>query len=235
MRHPHLLMPLVVATMGLGSAAHAQTAQIPDPVCAIEIDGVSVATPVAQVRELWGRSGLPYTEEVGARAPGYPVLTQLRFNRDPQNPDRTAWGPLGFAYSSSTEGTVNLSRTETDTVRVIRKTGDRIEFWRLWSFADRVSARVAQFCNSGDARVSCQFEGTQIRYIRIVAPTDGTLPFCTYTLSLQGRGGQIYRSVVGETESDVVGDLQESVSLQVRPSKEQMRNQRGAPGRAPRP
>ena len=36
-------MPVVVATMGLGSAAHAQTAQITGPVCAIEIDGVSVA------------------------------------------------------------------------------------------------------------------------------------------------------------------------------------------------
>jgi hypothetical protein len=217
----------VVVALGVVDDAHAQAPPSRDPVCAIDIDGVSALSSVADAKAAWGRLGLAATEEVGSRAPGYPVLTQLRFGADPGNASAADQGPLRLAYSSQEGGRVSVSRAEADTVRVVRKTGERPEVWRQWSFADRVAARVAQFCNGNDPRVSCTFEGTQPRYIRITPPVDGTLPYCTYTLSLQGRGGKVYRAVAGETEADAVGDLQESLSLERQPPKDQVRGQRG--------
>lgn len=224
----YLAPVFLLGATALGVGAQAQTPPARDPVCAIEIDGVSALSSATDAKAAWGRLGLASTEEVGARAAGYPVLTQLRFSQDPGNPGAAAQGPLRLAYSGSEGGRTTVSRAETDTVRVIRKTGERPEVWRQWSFADRLAARIAQFCGGNDPRVSCTFEGTQPRYIRVGPPTDGTVPFCTYTLSLQGRGGKVYRAVVGETEADAVGDLQESLFLEVQPSKDQVRGQRGS-------
>ena len=102
----------------------------------------------------------------------------------------------------------------------MRKTGEQVEAWRRMAFAARVSAIVERYCNRGDPRVTCRFEGSQLRQLTIGPPADGTLPYCTYRVSLEMRGGKVHRSVVGESESDAMGSLNEQLSLLVTPSKD---------------
>ncbi len=205
--------------MAPGNAVSASAAPA-DPVCAIAIDGVTVLATTDQARAAWVRPGLAAHREEQQRVTGAPTLTLLRVNANPSSPDAATWGPLLYSHSSAGNGAVTVKRAETDTARIVRKTGEQVEAWRRMAFAARVSAIVERYCNRGDPRVTCRFEGSQLRQLTIGPPADGTLPYCTYRVSLEMRGGKVHRSVVGESESDAMGSLNEQLSLLVTPSKD---------------
>lgn len=225
MSRPRQLLPTVaIMLVTLAAAVPAAPA---DPVCAIEIDGVSALATTDQAEQAWTRSGLAAHREEQQRVPQAPKLTLLRVNANPSSPDAATWGPLRYSHSSAGNGTVTVKRAETDTARIVRKTGEHVEAWRRMAFAARVSAIADRHCNRGDPRVTCRFEGSQLRQLTIGPPAVGTLPYCTYRVSLEMRGGQVHRSVVGESESDALGSLDEQLSLVVTPTKDQVRSGRG--------
>ncbi len=218
-----LLLATLMAAAGSG-LSHAATG---DPVCSIEIDGVSALSTTDQAQQAWAGPGLAAHREQQQRVAQAPKLTLLRVNSNPSSPDAATWGPVRYSHSSPDNGAVTVSRSETDTARIVRRTGERVEAWRRMAFAARVSAITGRHCDQGNPRVKCQFEGTQLRQLSIGPPADGTLPYCTYRVSLQMRGGKVYRSVVGESESDALGSLDEQLSLVVTPTKDQVRSGRG--------
>jgi len=187
-----------------------------------------------QAEQAWTASGLAAHREEQQRVAQAPTLTLLRVNRNPSSPDAATWGPVRYSHSRAGNGAVTVQRSETDTARIVRKTGERVEAWRRMAFAARVTGIVERYCNRGDPRVTCRFEGDQLRQLVVGPPPDGSVPHCTYRVSLQMRGGQVYRSVVGESEADATGSLDEQLSLAVAPTKDQVRSGRGVrPPRTP--
>jgi hypothetical protein len=112
----HFRFFALLPVLGLACTARAE---ITDPICAFALDGVTATSAVEQAKAAWAASGLPYTEEKLQRTAGYPVLTQLRFNRDPAAQARGEWSPLELFYSRSSEGPVNVARVQTDTARLV--------------------------------------------------------------------------------------------------------------------
>jgi len=213
--HRSLAALLVAATGSSGAQAQAEP-RANDPVCDLDIAGVTLATSDDDMQKLWGGLGLVHVVESSAAAPGKPVTTTHRFGTKPGSPDRREWGPLVLTRSRNTLGQASVDGARQDTLRVTVRTGDTTaEHWRGWNFADLVAARVARFCNGADPRANCRFEGSMPRFIEVGPPADGRVPHCTYRLSLQGSQGQVYRSVVGEKEFDVAGRLGETVTRHV--------------------
>ena len=186
--------------------------QFHDPICNIAIEGVSFSTTDDEMKKVWGAKGLSYQENPGIKWRNEGPT--FYFSQNPSATNNVDRGPLRLSRVISPNGHAGLSLNQEDSVNVTLTTGQTMEeAWRKFSFANKVSARVAQLCSQNNPRVTCRFEGSMPVYVEVRRPenVEANTSYCMYGLHFRS-GAEVLKNTIPVKEYLLRGNLTESLS-----------------------
>ena len=217
-----LLLPaasLLALATSTNTASAAQSAINADPICDIAIKGVTLATPDAEMRRIWGAIA-PLTDS-SAGDPARLIGPQFWFGKQQTQTNQKPgeWTPIQLNRTLGPTGAGSMGRNEQETLYVTQAANSpRDALWKRLRYAADLEAAAARFCGSGDPRVRCRFERSTPLSIEVGPPSDGRFPYCTYRIGMRYGMGQM-KSTTTTVDLSLGGALQEQLQRFVAPAK----------------
>ncbi|MBK6673716.1 MAG: hypothetical protein IPG49_09670 [Proteobacteria bacterium] len=197
----------------------AQSAINADPICDIAIKGVTLATPDADMRRIWGAIA-PLTDS-SAGDPARQIGPQVWFGKQQTQTNQKPgeWTPIQLNRTLGPTGAGSMGRSEQETLYVTQAANaPRDTLWKRLRYATDLEAAAARFCGSGDPRVRCRFEKSIPLSIEVGPPNDGRFPYCTYRIGMRYGLGQM-KSTTTTVDLSLGGALQEQLQRFAAPAK----------------
>ena len=208
---------LLALATSTDTASAAQSAINADPICDIAIKGVTLATPDAEMRRIWGAIA-PLTDS-SAGDPARQIGLQVWFGKQQTQTNKKPgeWTPIQLNRTLGPTGAGSMGRNEQETLYVTQAANaPRDTLWKRLRYATDLEAAAARFCGSGDPRVRCRFEKSIPLSIEVGPPNDGRLPYCTYRIGMRYGLGQL-KSTTTTVDLSLGGALQEQLQRFVAP------------------